>query len=130
MNPRPLLEDFDRAIGRLEEALDLRPSDEIRRAGCIQYFEFTFELAWKAIQAMAAYYGVEPVRSPRAAFKAAFGQGWVSEQEPWLEMLEARNRMSHTYNAEEALEVFDQLERFRLPLRDLHRSLYQALQNA
>lgn len=65
------------------------PSSDLHRAGCIQYFEFTFDLAWKSIQSIAAYYGLEPVKSPREAFKVAFAQAWLETQTPWLSMLES-----------------------------------------
>jgi len=126
MKIEALLSDFDASLRRLEEALGREPGDDLFRAGCIQYFEFTFELAWKSIQAVAAFHGVEPVRSPRAAFKTAFSQTWITEQEPWLAMLEARNRMSHVYNPSEALAVFAQLPAFTAPLRQLHQRLTEA----
>lgn len=40
---------FEKALRRLEEALD-KPESAIVRDASIQRFEFTFELAWKAIQ--------------------------------------------------------------------------------
>ena len=98
----------------------MEPADDVHRAGCIQYFEFTFDLAWKSIQSVVAFYGLDSVRSPRVAFKTAFGQGWIEEQEPWLEMLNARNRMSHIYNAEEALSVYSGLSAFRAPFHALY----------
>lgn len=41
------------------------------------------------------------------------------EEEIWLEMLEARNRMAHTYKAEEALSVYSRLASFNRALRGL-----------
>ena len=91
----------------------------------IQYFEFTLDLAWKSIQSVASFYGLDSVRSPRVAFKTAFSQGWIEEQEPWLEMLNARNRMSHVYNAEEALGVYSNLHAFREPFQQLYQRLIE-----
>ena len=54
-----------RALERLETAL-ARPEDDITRDACIQRFEFTFELAWKAIQRQARAEGLECV-SPGSA---------------------------------------------------------------
>ena len=119
MKVETILGDFAASLERLSEALEQGAADDIRRAGCIQYFEFTFELAWKSIQAVAAYHGLEPVRSPRAAFKTAFLQTWIDDQEPWLAMLSARNRMSHVYSARDAMNVFEELPSFLNPLRKL-----------
>ena len=102
MKAERILEQFASSLRRFDEALALEPVDDIHRAGCIQYFEFTFDLAWKFIQSIASYYGLEPVKSPRVAFKTAFSQSWVEKQSPWLSMLEARNRMSHVYSARSA----------------------------
>ncbi len=120
MKAEDILPDFKRAAERFRGAMQLEPVDDVHRAGCIQYFEFTFDLAWKSIQAVSTYYGLEPVKSPRVAFKTAFSQGWIDEQEPWLEMLNARNRMSHVYSAEEALGVYSSLSGFCEPFDRLH----------
>ena len=127
MKIEAMLSDLAASLRRLDEALEREAADDLYRAGCIQYFEFTFELAWKSIRAVSAYHGIDPVRSPRAAFKTAFSQTWITDQEPWIAMLEARNRMSHVYNASEALAVFEQLPAFTAPLEDLHQRLVEVL---
>ena len=43
---------FEQVLRRLEEGL-ARPADPIVRDACIQRFEFTFEMAWRAIQERA-----------------------------------------------------------------------------
>jgi hypothetical protein len=50
MKPEHILPDFKRGLDRFNEAMALNPVDDVHRAGCIQYFEFTFDLAWKSIQ--------------------------------------------------------------------------------
>jgi nucleotidyltransferase substrate binding protein (TIGR01987 family) len=46
------LEQFDRALARLNEALAVPETAPLAIDGTIQRFEFTFELCWKAMQAM------------------------------------------------------------------------------
>jgi len=123
MKAEQILPDFQRALDRFDEAMQIEPIDDVHRAGCIQYFEFTFDLAWKSIQAVANHYGLEPVKSPRVAFRTAYSQGWIIEQEPWLSMLEARNRMSHVYSAEDALGVYSKLSAFSEPFQQLYKQL-------
>jgi len=112
VSPSILADDFARAVAELKEALAGSPGTRLEQAGCIQYFEFCFELAWKAVKALASYQGLSGVDSPRGALRAAFGQGWIDDEPVWLEMLEARNRMSHVYSAEAALAVFGRLGAF------------------
>ena len=112
MSPRVLADDFARAVAELKDALGGNPKSRLEQAGCIQYFEFCFELAWKALKALASYQGLSGADSPRGALRAAFGQGWIDDEPVWLEMLEARNRMSHTYSAEAALAIFGRLGAF------------------
>ncbi|MBI5017268.1 MAG: nucleotidyltransferase substrate binding protein [Deltaproteobacteria bacterium] len=56
--------DLRTAADRLQQALD-RPEDEFLRDACIQRFEFSFELSWKGVQALARLHDQE-CPSPRA----------------------------------------------------------------
>ena len=88
------------ALTRLDEALD-RPEDPIVRDACIQRFEFTFEMAWKAVQAQAMAEGLECV-SPRDCFRTAFQLGLVEHDTRGMAMVEDRNRTAHTYDEKAA----------------------------
>jgi nucleotidyltransferase substrate binding protein (TIGR01987 family) len=123
MNPRILLDDYERALQRLSEAVSSSHSTDLERAGCIQYFEFCFELAWKTIKKIAEQDGVTEIVSPRAALKYAFGAKLIAEEDVWLTMLDARNAMSHTYNADEALEMYKKLPEFNTALSQLLNTL-------
>lgn len=118
-----LLRDLESAVQQFEGALRLQCENDVIKAGCIQYFEFCFELAWKSIKCIAEDQGVLECNSPKSALKHAFKNGWLAEEEVWLEMLSARNRMSHTYNASDALVVYDGLPRFLPALQELHAAL-------
>lgn len=121
-----LLSDLQLALTRLEEALKLDSELDVYKAGCIQYFEFTFELSWKTIKSTAEELGVDPGGSPKSCLKTAYGQGWLQDEAVWLEMLEARNRMSHTYDAKDAIKVYGQLAGFIEPLKALVMKLGEA----
>ena len=121
-----LLSDLQLALARLEEALKLDSELDVYKAGCIQYFEFTFELAWKAIKATAEEAGLDAGGSPKSSLKTAYQQGWIEDEAVWLEMLEARNRMSHTYDAKDAIKVYGQLADFIEPLKALVMKLGEA----
>ncbi len=115
MNPH--LDRFNKALRRLQEALDAPAGDLVRDAS-IQRFEFTFELAWKAIKNTATAEGLECL-SPRSCLKLAFGQGWIDEEPIWLSMLDDRNRASHTYDERLAEQLYGRLPDYLNPFRRL-----------
>jgi nucleotidyltransferase substrate binding protein (TIGR01987 family) len=87
---------------RLKDALSRDTSqDEVLRAGLIQIFEFTFELCWKSMKDMLEVDGLL-ASAPRAVLREAFQQQYVVDGKTWMEMLDARNRMSHLYDEQEA----------------------------
>ena len=121
-----LRDDLARAVERLDEAcrrVGVPPvEDELLRDGLIQRFEFSFELAWKAVQAVAAEEGVT-LRSPKSALAHALQSGWVGDEGIWFRMLEARNLSSHTYAEAVAAELAREIPGFVDPLRVLVRAL-------
>lgn len=117
MADRPDLSAFRSALGRLGAAL-AQPKSEWTRDAAIQRFEFTFELGWKATARFAAREGV-PAPSPREAIRAAFRLGWVADDAAWLDMLDDRNRTSHTYSERTAEEIFARLAGHHAALSDL-----------
>ena len=112
MDSQTLLGDFEQALENLKEVLAVPSETDLEKAGCIQYFEFCFEPAWKSIQALARESGLSECNSPKACFKQAFAPRWLDEEILWLEILSDRNRMAHTYNAADALKVYESLHRY------------------
>jgi len=43
MSSAELLDDFRRALAQFKDALAMPAGNDVVKAGCIQYFEFTFE---------------------------------------------------------------------------------------
>ncbi len=123
MDSQELLIDFQKALSQFQKALCCPVKTDVIKAGCIQYFEFTFELAWKAIKRIAADEGLLDCNSPKSALKAAFSNGWIQTEEIWLDMLLSRNKISHTYSMENALDVFDKLSVYANVLQNLMNKL-------
>lgn len=108
---------------RLADAL-AQPKTEWTRDAAIQRFEFTFELAWKAVARLARVEGIE-APSPRQALRAAMRLGWIEDDPAWLAMLDDRNRTSHTYNEATAEAIYSRLPGSLARLRALHARLVQ-----
>ena len=119
-NTNLLLKDLEKAINQLEHALLEKDVDDLIRAGCIQYFEFCFELSWKTIKSLALKEGLQECYSPKACFQLAFKNKWIDDEEIWIQMLNDRNLMTHTYDSAEALNVYknlsDYLDQFKVLL--------------
>ena len=123
MNKKTLQDDFVRAVEQLGLVLKLKADTDVMKAGCIQYFEFSFELAWKTIKSHAEDQGVLDCNSPKSALKYAFKNGWLEEDDIWLDMLASRNKMAHTYNAKSALNVYERLPPYYIALKALAATL-------
>ena len=123
MDKSLLINGFEQALRRLSDALASPAQSDLEKAGCIQYFEFCFELAWKSIRIVAGSHGLADCSSPKACLKQAFASHWIDHEEIWLDMLSARNRMSHTYNAADALAVYDRLREYRQQMEILLAAL-------
>ena len=118
------LEDLGNALERLKESLDLEVTLSVILDGTIKRFEFTYELAWKAIKDYLEFQGISEIRSPREAFKEGFKSGIISDGDAWIDMLQDRNLTAHTYNEKAAQEIY-------MKIKEKHFSnlieLYQVL---
>jgi nucleotidyltransferase substrate binding protein (TIGR01987 family) len=105
-------ENFARACLLLSEinSYQLEDTPAIIREGFIQRFEITFDLAWKTIKDYLEYEGVKVQATPRAVIKEAFAANLFADGQSFIEMLEARNLMSHRYDEESFIKVFLQIK--------------------
>ncbi|MEO2152902.1 MAG: HI0074 family nucleotidyltransferase substrate-binding subunit [Aquificota bacterium] len=123
------LRKLEKAYKRLIQALEKYDAQEIDIAldASIQRFEFTFELSWKTIKRFAKYLGFEECNSPRSCIKLAYKLGWISNQEQWLNLLEARNLTSHTYDLNTAWEVYELIKSNHTAFKELINHLHRLI---
>ena len=99
-------EDFYKALKRLEEALKKDISDDIIIDGIIQRFEFTFEQAWKVMKLYLEDQGIlDEALAPRSTIRCAFKHKLINNGDVWIEMMLDRNRTSHMYDEETAINI-------------------------
>lgn len=94
------------------------PSDlsELEQSGLIQWFEFTYELAWKVMQDLLEYKGYEFMKGPNGTLREAFADGLIGDQDEWRQMAKDRTLMSHTYDEDDAKRVVEQIFTTYYPL--------------
>ncbi|MEJ7684905.1 MAG: nucleotidyltransferase substrate binding protein [Segetibacter sp.] len=62
-------QNFERSLQYLEQALKIQQPDIIQKAGLIQFFERSFELAWNVVKDYLEEQGFIEIKSPRSALK-------------------------------------------------------------
>jgi len=107
-------ENYSRAFLLLREAIDTlasRPLTQLEKEGVIQRFEYTWELAWKVLKDYLEHTGIvlESI-TPAATIKAAFSAKIIADGEAWMKALDARNRMSHTYDLKEFERIIEEIK--------------------
>ncbi len=78
-------------------------------SGIIDKFFVQFELSWKVLKNCLKYEGkgVANSGSPREILKEAYSTYEFIDEKIWLEMLKARNDMSHIYDGGAAKKLVD-----------------------
>jgi nucleotidyltransferase substrate binding protein (TIGR01987 family) len=115
-NARRRLEDLERAVARLEDAIAVPEDAPLAVDGTIQRFEFVFELCWKTMKALLEQSSPpEQFGTARAALKGAYAAGWITDEAGWLDLLDMRNTTSHTYRETLARDVYRRIKS-RMPM--------------
>ena len=104
-------DNYKRAFVLLREALDEdRQLSQLEQEGVIQRFEYTMELAWNVMKDyLESESLVLPQITPRAVIRAAFASRLISDGETWMDALDDRNKMSHTYDSKKFQDVIDSI---------------------
>lgn len=118
---------FNKAVLKLEESVNYikhnylngedKPEDEnlenvveeLIKEGLIQRFEYTHELAWNVMKDYAFFQGNSTIGGSRDATREAFKLQIIQNADIWMDMIQSRNKTSHTYNEEIANEIFSKI---------------------
>ena len=124
------LDNFSRAFALLGEAIGImqtRPLSQLEKEGIIQRFKYTWELAWKLLKDYLEHEKVElRIITPSSVLKAAIAARIIQDGEVWLPALDARNRMSHTYDIKAFDQVIADIKAHYLAVLDaLHRQMLE-----
>lgn len=95
---------FNKAFIQLTEFIEKKELNKFEIQGLIQCFEYTFELAWKTMKDYLEQEGFD-VKSPRSTIQTAFQIQLITDGHTWIDALEKRNLMAHTYDEEKAAEA-------------------------
>ena len=92
---------FEKSLNFLKDAVSRSNLSDLEKAGVIQTYEFTFELAWKTVKDYLEEKGVS-AKFPRDTIKEGFRYEILEDGDLWIDMLEKRNLMSHAYDEAKA----------------------------
>jgi nucleotidyltransferase substrate binding protein (TIGR01987 family) len=97
-------ESFKKAVMQLTEFIEKDELNKYEVQGLIQCFEYTFELAWKTMKDYLGQEGFD-VNSPRSAIQTAFQMQLIADGQTWIDALDKRDLMAHTYDEKRTMEV-------------------------
>lgn len=124
-------DNFKNAYSLLNEAIALsktRTLSSLEQEGLIQRFEYTWELAWKTLKDYLEVQGIIlDTITPATTIRAGFSAKIITNGDMWLQALDTRNKMSHTYNVKQFEKAIILIEKDYIILFD---ELYTVLSNA
>jgi nucleotidyltransferase substrate binding protein (TIGR01987 family) len=117
------LSSLEKAVTSLESALEFaqtfikgenKKQDDFMRAGVIQNFEFTYELCWKFIKRWLENNVNSDLTgiTRKELYREAFANNLIEDFDRWVNYHSARNKTSHTYDSEEAENIFETAKQF------------------
>ncbi len=107
---------YTKSMRYLEDAFQIPDPDIVQKAGIIQFFEMSFELAWNMVKDYLEEQGFVEIKSPRGALKKAFEIGILENGHDWMDLLLDRNLTAHTYDEQKATDMEQLIHNKYFPL--------------
>ncbi|WP_269920407.1 nucleotidyltransferase substrate binding protein [Caldifermentibacillus hisashii] len=123
IRPQQRFDNFKKSYQLLEKYSSLELTSEIEKAGLIQFFEITFDLALKVLKDYLEAQGYI-VKSPRETIKQAYQMEVIDDGHVWIEALSSRNLTTHTYDEQFTEKFVQDIQQVYFPL---FKSLYEKL---
>lgn len=118
---------LEKAFCQLTEFIEKGELNKFELQGLIQCFEYTFELGWKVMKDYLENEGYI-LNTPRETIKTAFSANLVDDGALWIDALEKRNLMSHTYEESVALSVGESIkEKYYFMIKKLYLKLKEEI---
>lgn len=122
-------ENFCKAFENLKSCLEIsKPYSITEQTGITGLFAICFEQSWKLMKEILEYHGyfTQEIGSPRIIIKSAYQCGLINEEACWLDILETRNTLAHTYDEEKALAAIEKISTEYIPaFEKLEQSIYE-----
>ena len=96
---------YQKAFTQLKKFIDKAELSELEMQGLVKAFEYTYELAWTTMKDFLEYRGQVDIYGSRDAIRKGYQLGLIDDGAVWMDMLQSRNKTSHTYNKETAQEI-------------------------
>ena len=107
---------YKKALSQLEKFIAKGKLNELEEQGLIQAFEYTHELAWNVLRDYLRENGHIHLYGSRDATREAFKLELIQDGETWMDMINDRNRTSHTYNQATADQIANNITQRFFPL--------------
>ena len=88
---------FEKAFLQFKEGIELKNPNKIEKQGIIKTFEYSYELAWNTLKDYLESKNID-VKFPRDTIKQAIHYEILDDGELWMDMLDKRNLLVHTYD--------------------------------
>lgn len=105
-------ENFCKALTNLKSCSEIsKPYSIAEQTGITGLFSICFEQSWKVMKEILEYHGYFPQKtgSPRMIIKSAYQCGMLNNENCWIDILETRNTLAHTYDEEKALSSIEKI---------------------
>ena len=115
------IENFNKAFDIYSDAVkEFDEKKVLTHMALVQAYEICFELAWKCLKNYLQQKGID-VNYPTEVIKEALNKNTLKNGQLWIDMLNARNSISHEYNMEKVskylIEIsttyFEEIEKFK-----------------
>ncbi len=122
----PLAKAVDTLASAMAETA-LRPGDLLARDGCIQRFEYSYELCVKSLRRKLQDIADSPDSIDALGYKdmlrVAVERGLIASAVPWFGFRELRNTTAHAYDPAKASHVYAGIPEFVIEARALIAAL-------
>lgn len=101
-------ENFCSALVNMKEIFKYQPPyDTVVLTGLVGLYEICFEQSWKMMKEILENHGFEEgaTGSPKIILKTAYQANMIRNEDLWLQALQERNNVAHSYNQNIALGI-------------------------